>query len=51
MREEEIQHYPNEGSNKSKQRNIKEDFLMIMSKLPILQKHKMYVVNTNGCYK
>ena len=40
MREEKLQQDINEGSNKSYKGNMKEDFVMIMSKLPLLYKHK-----------
>ena len=34
--------YTNGVSNKPQRRNIKDDFFMIMSKLPVLYKHKKY---------
>ena len=40
MQEEKLQQYTKVRSNKSYGRKIKEDYLMIMSKLPVLYKHK-----------
>ena len=52
MVREKRQQYTNGGSIKTKWRNIKEDFLMIMSKLPVfIQSQKIKQRESYGCCK